>query len=178
MTTFRVRLNCVDHYQALPLEFDPPIQTSNGHLPQASRPRVPVIRAFGATETGQKVCAHIHGIFPYIYVPYEGPVNTDTGLQPYASVAKLWLTTYSRSLHSSASSFHRSCPGGQLPAEHLRWQQLLCCTYHPRKRRALLRLSCRLRSVLENLCAQSALYESARRSVKTGRHHEKGDATI
>lgn len=42
---------------------------------------LPIIRVFGATESGQKVCAHIHGAFPYLYVEYEG------SLEPSASMA-------------------------------------------------------------------------------------------
>lgn len=39
-------------------------------------PRVPVLRAFGAREPGgERVCAHIHGVFPYCYVAYTGPLE-------------------------------------------------------------------------------------------------------
>ena len=78
MEPFRIRLNCLDHYQGDPSEFDPPLAIA--HSSEASRhyakPKVPVIRAFGATETGQKVCAHIHGAFPYLYVEYKGGLES------------------------------------------------------------------------------------------------------
>ncbi|KAH8589892.1 hypothetical protein B0O99DRAFT_317836 [Bisporella sp. PMI_857] len=77
MDLFRVRLNCVDHYQATPTKFDPLLR-SNVQLSQLDKePKVPVIRVFGATETGQKVCAHIHGAFPYLYIEYTGSLNPD-----------------------------------------------------------------------------------------------------
>ena len=72
MELFRVRLNCVDHYQSVPTQFDPQLQRGNGAPQTKSLPKVPVIRVFGATETGQKVCAHVHGAFPYLYVEYSG----------------------------------------------------------------------------------------------------------
>lgn len=40
---------------------------------------MPVIRVFGATETGQKVCAHIHGALPYLYIEYAGSLTPDDG---------------------------------------------------------------------------------------------------
>ena len=76
MEPFRVRLNCLDHYQGDPSEFDPPLAHSSEASRNYARPKVPIIRAFGATETGQKVCAHIHGAFPYLYVEYKGGLES------------------------------------------------------------------------------------------------------
>ncbi|KAF5861120.1 DNA polymerase zeta [Aspergillus alliaceus] len=77
MEPFQVRLNCVDHYQAAPSEFDPPFPYRDGSTGKCDRPKVPVIRIFGATETGQKVCVHVHGAFPYLYVPYDGDLSPE-----------------------------------------------------------------------------------------------------
>jgi DNA polymerase zeta len=68
---FRFRLNCIDYYQATPTSLDPQLFRRKG-LIQKNAPPVPVIRIFGATENGQKVCAHVHGAFPYLYIPYDG----------------------------------------------------------------------------------------------------------
>ncbi|KAI9336765.1 ribonuclease H-like domain-containing protein [Obelidium mucronatum] len=38
--------------------------------------RVPVIRVFAATPAGQKACIHIHQVFPYFYIGYEGSLDT------------------------------------------------------------------------------------------------------
>jgi DNA polymerase zeta len=81
MDVFRVRLNCIDHYQATPTRYDPQLR-KDAHLSEPSKqPKVPVIRVFGSTETGQKVCAHIHGAFPYLYIEYRGPLDKATGGQ-------------------------------------------------------------------------------------------------
>ena len=78
METFRVRLNCIDHYQATPNEFDPPVPHGlSNNTKIRDRPRVPVIRVFGATETGQKVLMHIHGAFQYCYIEYSGGLLED-----------------------------------------------------------------------------------------------------
>src|SRR6266480_5166609 len=82
MDPFRVRLNCLDHYQATPTRFDPLVPLDDTQLQQSSRRnaiKVPVIRVFGSTETGQKVCAHIHGALPYLYVEYRGSLDPDEG---------------------------------------------------------------------------------------------------
>ncbi|KAJ5162172.1 hypothetical protein N7492_007564 [Penicillium capsulatum] len=77
MEPFRVRLNCIDHYQATASELDPPLPFRDGASEKVFRPKVPVIRVFGATETGQKVCVHVHGAFPYLYIEYDGSLASD-----------------------------------------------------------------------------------------------------
>ncbi|KAM0325114.1 hypothetical protein ACHAQA_007653 [Verticillium albo-atrum] len=77
MDLFRVRLNCLDHYQATSTRYDPQLRNDIHPSQAAKGPKVPVVRAFGSTETGQKVCAHIHGAFPYLYVEYSGSLDQE-----------------------------------------------------------------------------------------------------
>ncbi|KAI8254241.1 DNA polymerase family B [Colletotrichum sp. SAR11_239] len=77
MDLFRVRLNCIDHYQATPTRYDPQLRNDIGPAQAKKGPKVPVVRVFGSTETGQKVCAHIHGAFPYLYVEYQGNLEPE-----------------------------------------------------------------------------------------------------
>ncbi|KAI0906880.1 DNA polymerase family B [Ustulina deusta] len=77
MDVFRVRLNCIDHYQAIPTKYDPSLRNDVRSSQLRKEPRVPVIRVFGSTETGQKVCAHIHGAFPYLFIEYPGNLTPD-----------------------------------------------------------------------------------------------------
>ncbi|KAF7718768.1 Uncharacterized protein PECH_004245 [Penicillium ucsense] len=77
MEPFRIRLNCIDHYQATASELDPPLPFRDGAKENDFRPKVPVIRVFGATETGQKICVHVHGAFPYLYIEYNGSLESD-----------------------------------------------------------------------------------------------------
>lgn len=73
MDPFRIRLNCVDHYQAVPIdELDPPVPLDCASENVKDRPRISVIRVFGATETGQKVLMHVHGALQYTYIEYSG----------------------------------------------------------------------------------------------------------
>lgn len=92
---FRVRLNCIDHYQSTPSRYDPKLR-NDGDRPSANGaaakdPKVPVIRVFGSTETGQKVCAHVHGAFPYLFVPYTGSLAPDEGKLPPSPLAQVEL---------------------------------------------------------------------------------------
>jgi DNA polymerase zeta len=110
MDIFRFRLNCIDHYQATPTELDPVLRRGPGVQRQRhSVPHVPVIRAFGATPTGQKVCAHIHGALPYLYIEYEGGLDHDT-VDAYttslrASIDQALASTYRRSPQDSKAVY-------------------------------------------------------------------------
>ena len=78
---FRFRLNCIDHYQTCQTSLDPPLPGALHLSDEEKAPNVPIIRIFGATETGQKVCAHIHGAFPYLFVEYSGVLDEEKGNQ-------------------------------------------------------------------------------------------------
>ena len=92
MDPFRFRLNCIDHYQGTPTDLDPILRRGAAASQRASGPPVPVIRVFGATETGQKVCAHIHGALPYLYLEYNGGLDKDEGVLQVWQHAALMLT--------------------------------------------------------------------------------------
>ncbi|KAG8166676.1 hypothetical protein KVR01_002365 [Diaporthe batatas] len=74
---FKVRQNCIDFYQAAPTRYDPQLRSDVRPDQLSKEPRVPVIRIFGSTQTGQKVCAHVHGAFPYLYIEYTGSLAPD-----------------------------------------------------------------------------------------------------
>ncbi|KAF1982875.1 hypothetical protein K402DRAFT_424261 [Aulographum hederae CBS 113979] len=98
---FRFRLNCIDHYQAAPSAFDPQIGRPLGPSQRHNAPPVPVIRVFGATETGQKVCAHIHGALPYLFLEYAGSIAPEA---VYAYIRDLRLSIN----HALATSYRRN----------------------------------------------------------------------
>ncbi|CAE6411247.1 unnamed protein product [Rhizoctonia solani] len=46
----------------------------SGSLDNTRFSRCPVIRIFGISSTGEKSCVHIHQVYPYFYIPYDGPM--------------------------------------------------------------------------------------------------------
>lgn len=74
---FRVRLINIDHVLSKPGALDRTecaFNTSGAPLK-----KVPILRVFGATPAGQRVCLHIHQAFPYCYVEYKGSLAPDAG---------------------------------------------------------------------------------------------------
>ncbi|KAL6096221.1 rev3l [Pungitius sinensis] len=66
---FAVRIVTADFYLASPIK---DLDVCYSEFRESSVKKVPVVRIFGATPAGQKTCLHLHGVFPYIYVPYDG----------------------------------------------------------------------------------------------------------
>ncbi|XP_062857832.1 DNA polymerase zeta catalytic subunit isoform X2 [Trichomycterus rosablanca] len=66
---FSVRIVSADYYMTRPLQL---LDVCYSHFRETEVQKVPVVRIFGATPAGQKTCLHLHGVFPYIYVPYDG----------------------------------------------------------------------------------------------------------
>ncbi|KAK9818869.1 hypothetical protein WJX74_003598 [Apatococcus lobatus] len=65
---FSLRLVTIDHYLAKP---DPANDVTYCQLAGGAIEQVPVVRIFGSTPAGQKVCLHLHKVFPYFFVPYD-----------------------------------------------------------------------------------------------------------
>ncbi|XP_039483867.1 DNA polymerase zeta catalytic subunit isoform X1 [Drosophila santomea] len=65
---YSVRLVIADFYMEKPqFGMDPCYSELRGKEIK----RVPVIRVFGGNSRGQKTCMHVHGVFPYFYIPYD-----------------------------------------------------------------------------------------------------------
>ncbi|KAI8584678.1 hypothetical protein K450DRAFT_217450 [Umbelopsis ramanniana AG] len=78
----KVRIVNIDHYLAEPGSMDNTLSPFSSE-PQALL-KVPIVRVFGSTPAGQKVCLHIHQAFPYFYVPYPEQDTSLDALQSYS----------------------------------------------------------------------------------------------
>lgn len=61
-----IRIVSVDYYMCYPISN---LDLRYSEFRGAEIKSVPVIRIFGSSSNGQKVCVNIHGAFPYLYVP-------------------------------------------------------------------------------------------------------------
>ncbi|KIK47777.1 hypothetical protein CY34DRAFT_73289 [Suillus luteus UH-Slu-Lm8-n1] len=98
--TLRVLINHVDYTVA------PPGALDNTFLPQ-----VPVIRIYGASSTGTKACVHVHQVYPYFFVEYEGKLNPENVNQYIAKLSRSLnhaiAISMKRNPHSRKSQFVR-----------------------------------------------------------------------
>ncbi|XP_016364240.1 DNA polymerase zeta catalytic subunit-like [Sinocyclocheilus rhinocerous] len=66
---FSLRIVTADYYMSSPIR---DLDVCYSEFRESDVKKVPVVRIFGATPAGQKTCLHLHGVFPYICVPYDG----------------------------------------------------------------------------------------------------------
>ncbi|XP_041831754.1 DNA polymerase zeta catalytic subunit isoform X2 [Melanotaenia boesemani] len=78
---FAVRIVTADYYLASPIK---DLDVCYSEFRESDVKKVPVVRIFGATPAGQKTCLHLHGVFPYIYVPYDGYEQPERHLRQVA----------------------------------------------------------------------------------------------
>ena len=90
---FQIQINNVDSYQLAPTSFDRDINPGTGQRLYS----VPIIRVFGSTSTGQNVLVHIHGVYPYLYLEYNG--NLSECKTQYLKYRYYLLTDLSQNLH-------------------------------------------------------------------------------
>lgn len=102
---FRVRLMNIDHVLVQPGPHDRAQSAFNP--PGVPLRRVPVVRIFGATPQGQRVCLHVHGVFPYCYVQYHGSLHPDEGEHARQSACRSLLTALSKYWRTSPASAAR-----------------------------------------------------------------------
>lgn len=69
----RIRLLNIDTYQASPGPLDR--HDCAFTAPGSTLHKVPVIRIFGVTDGGQKVCCHVHQVYPHLLVEYKGSLE-------------------------------------------------------------------------------------------------------
>jgi DNA polymerase zeta len=79
---WRVRLVHIDFY----LNFGASVKSSSGTT-SSRTDKSPVIRIFGSSDQGQKVCLHIHQVYPYFYIPFPF-----SGEKPQYSALDSYLT--------------------------------------------------------------------------------------
>lgn len=71
-----LQLNNYDFYMAKPSAL---LDTNYGKsLPLNKFDNVPIIRVYGCLPSGHQVLCHIHGVFPYIFINYDGNIDTDS----------------------------------------------------------------------------------------------------
>lgn len=100
---FSLRIVNADFYTAEPLSGLDPVYSGF----RASKiAKVPVIRIFGSTPNGQKCCLHIHGVFPYICVPYGGDEPRDAYLKQFATSVDFALHVSQGKASSSTRHVH------------------------------------------------------------------------
>lgn len=80
--SFSVRIVNADLYTATPV---PGFDSIYSSFRESKVIKVPVIRIFGSTPNGQKTCLHVHGVYPYFYIPYDGSQPTDNYLKQFAT---------------------------------------------------------------------------------------------
>ncbi|KAJ1793941.1 DNA polymerase zeta, partial [Coemansia sp. RSA 2399] len=67
-----VQIIDIDSYMAAPIVLDCKLREPYNIFDEPLK-QVPVLRIFGATKSRQRICLHVHQVWPYMYIRYDGP---------------------------------------------------------------------------------------------------------
>jgi DNA polymerase zeta len=128
---FRLRLINIDHVLTRP----GPLDRTECAFNPPGQPllRVPVLRVFGATPAGQRVCAHFHGVFPYCYVEYKDSLEPKQVLAFIHRLGRDLNASIAASLRRSADDIDKAqfiaaihlCKGVPFYGYHVGWRYFL-----------------------------------------------------
>ncbi|KAK9238290.1 hypothetical protein V1525DRAFT_358797 [Lipomyces kononenkoae] len=128
---FRFQLNCIDYYHGVPSLYDRN-QSPLGANEEYEFYKVPIVRVFGNSDSGQKVCAHIHGIYPYLFIDYSGSLDkqhVDEYIQElYMSINNALRTSFQNSAKEARNTFVANivlCKGVPFYGFHIGWKYFL-----------------------------------------------------
>ncbi|KAI4310958.1 hypothetical protein MLD38_035900 [Melastoma candidum] len=86
---FSVRIVSIDYYMAPPV---PEVDVCYSSFHGEKVNEVPVIRIYGSTPAGKKMCLHVHQVFPYLHVPCSDiPLDGDLKGNGYTHAVSLAL---------------------------------------------------------------------------------------
>ncbi|XP_054272954.1 DNA polymerase zeta catalytic subunit [Macrosteles quadrilineatus] len=95
---FSLRIVNVDHYMCPPKSG---LDLTYSQFRGSQIKSVPVFRVFGSTPSGNKTCLHVHGVFPYILVPYGGEEDAGRLMYQLASSLDKAINISQNTSHSS-----------------------------------------------------------------------------
>nr|CAI5846392.1 unnamed protein product [Callosobruchus analis] len=111
-TQISVRIINVDYCMCAPIPvFDP----TYSEFRAAPVNLVPIIRIFGSKSTGEKICLHVHGVFPYFYIPYDGIEEPNSLMYRIASTIDKALNVSFNQSSSTVQHVYKVCLVSGIP---------------------------------------------------------------
>lgn len=97
-----IKIVSVDYYNCFPIK---KLDSDYSEFRRSPVKSVPVIRIFGITQNKKKICANVHGVFPYFYIPCA-----ETNHEKICQLMEDLAATLDRSINIS---FGQSTSSGQ-----------------------------------------------------------------